>query len=34
VTRTYLMSPPEHFVVEYAINPWMDTTAPVEPSSP
>lgn len=24
------MSPPEHFVVEYAINPWMDTTAPVD----
>ncbi|GAA0731808.1 amidinotransferase [Dactylosporangium roseum] len=28
--RTYLMSPPEHFVVEYAINPWMDTTTPVD----
>ncbi|MET7393178.1 dimethylargininase [Dactylosporangium sp. NPDC005572] len=28
--RTYLMSPPEHFAVEYAINPWMDTTAPVD----
>lgn len=24
------MSPPEHFAVEYAINPWMDTTAPVD----
>ena len=24
--RTYLMCPPEHFTVEYAINPWMDTT--------
>jgi N-dimethylarginine dimethylaminohydrolase len=24
------MSPPEHFVVEYAINPWMDTTTPVD----
>src|SRR5258706_13900133 len=30
VTRAYLMSPPEHFVVEYAINPWMDTTTPVD----
>ncbi|BCJ72212.1 hypothetical protein CS0771_17560 [Catellatospora sp. IY07-71] len=28
--RTYLMCAPEHFVVEYAINPWMDTTAPVD----
>src|SRR5262245_24230825 len=28
--RTYLMCPPEHFAVEYAINPWMDTTAPVD----
>ncbi|WP_432843527.1 dimethylargininase [Dactylosporangium sp. CA-092794] len=24
------MSPPEHFAVEYAINPWMDITAPVD----
>jgi N-dimethylarginine dimethylaminohydrolase len=24
------MSPPEHFAVDYAINPWMDTTAPVD----
>nr|WP_144122359.1 dimethylargininase [Catellatospora sichuanensis] len=24
------MCAPEHFVVEYAINPWMDTTAPVD----
>ena len=24
------MCPPEHFTVEYAINPWMDTTAPVD----
>jgi N-dimethylarginine dimethylaminohydrolase len=23
------MCPPEHFTVEYAINPWMDTTVPV-----
>ena len=29
-TRTYLMCPPEHFAVEYAINPWMDTSAPVD----
>ncbi|WP_374707082.1 dimethylargininase [Catellatospora sp. TT07R-123] len=28
--RTYLMCPPEHYVVEYAINPWMDTTTPVD----
>jgi N-dimethylarginine dimethylaminohydrolase len=26
------MCPPEHFTVEYAINPWMDTTVPVDPS--
>lgn len=24
-TRTYLMCPPAHFAVEYAINPWMNT---------
>jgi len=24
------MCPPEHFVVEYAINPWMDVTSPVD----
>ncbi|WP_327011493.1 arginine deiminase-related protein [Dactylosporangium sp. NBC_01737] len=24
------MSPPEHFVVEYAINPWMDVSTPVD----
>ncbi|GAB3795158.1 amidinotransferase [Micromonospora zhanjiangensis] len=24
------MSPPEHFAVEYAINPWMDTETPVD----
>ena len=24
------MCPPEHFTVEYAINPWMDTTAAVD----
>jgi N-dimethylarginine dimethylaminohydrolase len=29
-SRTYLMCPPEHFTVEYAINPWMDTTIAVD----
>jgi N-dimethylarginine dimethylaminohydrolase len=29
--RTYLMCAPEHYRVEYAINPWMDTTTPVDP---
>jgi arginine dihydrolase len=28
--RTYLLCPPEHYTVEYAINPWMDTTRPVD----
>ncbi len=28
--RTYLMCPPEHYAVEYAINPWMDTSTPVD----
>jgi N-dimethylarginine dimethylaminohydrolase len=28
--RHYLMCPPEHFAVSYAINPWMDATAPVD----
>lgn len=28
--RTYLMCPPQHFTVEYVINPWMDTTVPVD----
>ncbi|WP_250031804.1 dimethylargininase [Paractinoplanes maris] len=28
--RTYLMCPPRHFTVEYRINPWMDTTVPVD----
>jgi N-dimethylarginine dimethylaminohydrolase len=28
--RTYLMCPPEHFAVEYAINPWMDPGKPVD----
>lgn len=26
------MCPPAHFTVEYAINPWMDTTVPVDPA--
>lgn len=29
-TRHYVMTPPRHFKVEYAINPWMDTTTPVD----
>lgn len=29
--RRYLMCPPEHFEVSYAINPWMDVTRPVDP---
>jgi N-dimethylarginine dimethylaminohydrolase len=28
--RTYLMCPPEHFAVEYVINPWMNTETPVD----
>jgi N-dimethylarginine dimethylaminohydrolase len=28
--RTYLMCPPEYFAVQYAINPWMDTSTPVD----
>ena len=28
--RTYLMCPPEHFAVEYAINPWMNPALPVD----
>ena len=28
--RHYLMCRPSHFAVEYAINPWMDPTAPVD----
>jgi N-dimethylarginine dimethylaminohydrolase len=28
--RTYLMCPPEHFAVEYAINPWMDPSVAVD----
>jgi N-dimethylarginine dimethylaminohydrolase len=26
----YLMCPPRHFAVDYAINPWMDPAAPVD----
>ncbi|MFC7341642.1 dimethylargininase [Saccharopolyspora griseoalba] len=28
--RHFLMCPPEHFAVEYSINPWMDPSAPVD----
>jgi arginine dihydrolase len=28
--RTYLMCPPTYFTVDYAINPWMDPTVPVD----
>src|ERR1700739_3240224 len=28
--RRYAMTPPTFFAVEYAINPWMDVTAPVD----
>jgi N-dimethylarginine dimethylaminohydrolase len=28
--RTYLMCPPEHFTVEYMINPWMNPLQPVD----
>jgi N-dimethylarginine dimethylaminohydrolase len=28
--RTYLMCPPTHFTVRYAINPWMDPARPVD----
>ncbi len=28
--RRYLMCPPTYFAVDYAINPWMDPTAPVD----
>ncbi len=28
--RHYVMTPPQFFAVEYAINPWMDLTAPVD----
>jgi N-dimethylarginine dimethylaminohydrolase len=28
--RHFVMTPPQFFAVEYAINPWMDTTNPVD----
>ncbi|MGW4379775.1 dimethylargininase [Kitasatospora sp. NPDC004531] len=28
--RRYLLCPPEHFAVDYAINPWMDPARPVD----
>lgn len=28
--RNYVMCPPEHFAVEYVINPWMDPEQPVD----
>ncbi|MGC4962292.1 ornithine--oxo-acid transaminase [Gordonia sp. DT101] len=28
--RTYAMTPPVHFTVSYAINPWMDPSTPVD----
>lgn len=28
--RHYAMTPPQFFTVDYAINPWMDTTTPVD----
>jgi N-dimethylarginine dimethylaminohydrolase len=30
MTRRYLMCRPTHFAVDYAINPWMDPTTPVD----
>jgi N-dimethylarginine dimethylaminohydrolase len=30
IPRRYLMCRPTHFAVEYAINPWMDPTVPVD----
>lgn len=29
-TRHFAMTAPRHFAVEYAINPWMDTSVPVD----
>jgi N-dimethylarginine dimethylaminohydrolase len=29
-TRHYVMCPPTHFAVTYAINPWMDASVPVD----
>src|SRR6516165_2560124 len=28
--RHYVMTPPQFFAVDYAINPWMDTANPVD----
>lgn len=28
--RTYLMCPPEHYAIEYAINPWMEAAGDVD----
>lgn len=30
--RRYLMCPPAHFDVSYAINPWMDLAVPIDPA--
>lgn len=30
--RRYAMTAPIHFTVDYAINPWMDTSTPVDPT--
>ncbi|HVV14415.1 dimethylargininase [Amycolatopsis sp.] len=30
LTRRYLMCPPKYFAVDYAINPWMDPSKPVD----
>jgi N-dimethylarginine dimethylaminohydrolase len=30
LTRRYLMCPPRYFAVDYAINPWMDPSRPVD----
>lgn len=30
LTRRYLMCPPRYFAVDYAINPWMDPSQPVD----
>ena len=30
--RHYAMTAPTHFAVDYAINPWMDTSTPVDPA--
>jgi N-dimethylarginine dimethylaminohydrolase len=32
-TRNYAMTPPTHFAIEYAINPWMDVTTHVDVSA-